>query len=84
MKNSFELFFIALLQVMLVSMNVVFISKDYIILLLITGFGISFSWSYNVKRVAIGNNKERLLYSLGACCGTLIGYYLANYLIKIL
>jgi hypothetical protein len=83
-KNNLKLFFVALIQVMLVSMNVIFISKGYVLLLILTGFGISFSWSYNVKRIAIGNNKERIVYSLGAALGTLIGYYLANYLIKII
>ena len=84
MKNNTKLFIVALIQVMLVSMNVVFITKGYIILLLIIGFGISFSWSYNVKRIAIGNNIERIVYATGASIGTLIGYYLATYLTKII
>lgn len=83
-KKNFNLFFIALLQVMFVSMNVVFISKGYVILLILTGFGISFSWSYNVKRIAIATTLDRFIYAFGAATGTLIGYYLSNWLIKII
>lgn len=83
-KKNLTLFFVAFLQVALVSMNVIFITKGYIICLLLTGFGISYSWTYNVKRIAIGTHLDRFIYALGAAFGTLIGYYLANYLIKIL
>jgi hypothetical protein len=83
-KKNLTLFFVAFLQVALVSMNVIFITKGYIICLLLTGFGISYSWTYNVKRIAIGTHLDRFIYACGAAFGTLIGFYLANYLITVL
>lgn len=78
-----KLFLTALLQVSLVSMNVVFISKDHFILMLITGFGISLTWSYNVKKIAIGSTADRIVYALGAMVGTGIGYYIAKQFVLI-
>lgn len=73
-----KLFITAFIQVALVSMNVVFISKGYIIPMVLTGFGISFTWTFNVKKIAFGNNIDRIIYAFGAASGTLAGYFLAN------
>jgi hypothetical protein len=83
-KSLFKLFILAFFQVMLVSMNVVFISKDYVLLLIITGFGISYTWSWNVKRISISNELDRFIYAIGAMCGTLFGYIFAKFLTEIL
>lgn len=84
MNKNLKLFLTAVTQVMLVSMNVVFISHSFIVLMLLTGFGISWTWSYNIKRIAISTNYERLIYASGASTGTGLGYYLAKHLITIL
>lgn len=78
---NWKLFFTALLQVCFVAMNVTFISKGYVILLAITAFGISMFWSSNVKSIAFGGLKDRLVYSTGAMIGTVIGYYLARFIV---
>jgi hypothetical protein len=83
-NKNILLFLTAFLQVSLVSMNVVFISQKSLIPMLITGFGISLLWTLNVKRVAFGEWRERIIYSSGAMIGTGFGYYFANYLIKLL
>lgn len=81
-KSELGLFFTAFLQVFLVATNVVFIHHDKIVALVITGFLISLVWTLNVKRVAFGGWKDRFIYATGAGVGTLIGYYLSNYIIK--
>lgn len=83
MKNRIILFLTALLQVTFVSMNVIFIANGKILLLTLTGFMISFIWTLNVKKVAFGTWIDRFVYAFGAMLGTLIGYYLSNYLITI-
>lgn len=75
-----KLFLTAWLQVGLVAMNVLFISEHKIIPMLLTSFGISLTWTFNVKRAAFGDWKDRLIYSTGAMTGTLTGYLLSNYL----
>lgn len=79
-----KLFLTAMTQVMLVSMNVVFIANDQIVATLITGFSISFVWTLNIKRIAIGTRGDQFVYATGAMCGTGMGYYLSKFLITIL
>lgn len=74
MKNQLQLFVTALLQVTFVSMNVVFISKALIIPMLLTGFLISLIWTLNVKKVAFGTWRDRIIYATGAMCGTYLGF----------
>lgn len=82
MKNiSWKLFFSAALQVSLVAMNVTFISKDYILLMLLTGFGISLIWTFNVTKVVLGTWKDKLTYAFGACFGTGMGYLISHIII---
>lgn len=78
------LFLTATLQVALVSMNVVFISKSMVVPMLITGFGISFIWMLNVKRAAFGGWTDRFIYSFGAMTGTGLGFLIVKFLIQIL
>ena len=79
-----KLFLTSFTQVALVAMNVNFIANGYIIPMLLTGFGISFVWTLNVKKVAFGTLNDRLIYSLGAMVGTGVGYYLSHILTQIL
>lgn len=69
---------------MLVAMNVNFIANGYIIPMLVTGFGISFVWTLNVRKIAFGSSKDRFIYALGAMIGTGVGYYLSHILTQIL
>lgn len=80
-KQRLSLFVTALVQVFFVSMNVVFITKGFIFLMLLTGFAISLLWTLNVKRIVIGNWTDRIVYASGASIGTLVGYFLSKFLI---
>lgn len=73
----FMIFLTAFIQVCLVAMNTVFISHGLIIPMLVTGFGISLVWTYNVSKVALGSLKDKLIYATGAMTGTGVGYMIA-------
>ncbi len=81
-KSRSALFLTAIFQVTFVSMNVLFISKGFILLMLLTGFMISLIWTLNVKKVAFGGWFDRLTYASGAMIGTGIGYLISNTIIK--
>lgn len=73
-----NLFLTGLLQVFLVAMNTVFISSGLVIPMLLTGFLISIVWSWNIKKIAFSNVKERITYSSGAAVGTGLGWWIAT------
>lgn len=75
-----SLFLSAFIQVCLVSLNVVFISKGLYIGVVVVAFLISFTWSFNVKKIAFGSTKDRMLYSSGAALGSVAGVYIADFL----
>ena len=77
-----ELFLTALFQVCFVAMQPLFIIHHKILPMLITGFLISLIWTFNVKKVAFGNLKDRFAYAMGATVGTGIGYLISNWLIQ--
>ena len=77
-----KLFLTAFLQVFLVSANTLFISKMFYPGIILAGFGISWFWSGNVKRISIGSVKDKFIYSLGAMFGGVTGVFVAN-LIKV-
>lgn len=83
MRDKIKLFLTAFFQVTFVAISQVAISKDVLWLLIIAGFMISYIWTMNVKRVAFGNHRDRLIYATGAMFGTITGYFLSNYIIKL-
>ena len=76
-----KLFTTGLLQVFFVVINTYFISKGYLLGIIICGFIISFIWSHNVKKIAFGSEYDRFIYSLGAMSGSLIAYFLGKIII---
>jgi len=66
-----KLFTTAFVQVFLVSANTFFITKLFWIGIAFAGFGISYLWTINVKKIAISSIKQRLIYSFGAMTGGL-------------
>lgn len=83
-KQKWALFLTAMIQVTFVSMNVTFIAHSKIIPMLITGFMISFVWTINVKKVALGNWLDRITYANGAMFGTGLGFFISKYLSQLL
>jgi len=81
-KSSLRLFLTAFLQVGLVAINVFQIANQHYVGAVIVGFGISFLWTFNVKRIAFSNLNNRILYSLGAALGTLTGIIISKFLLS--
>ncbi len=72
------IFFMGFLQVFLISCNTYFIAQRNFAGATIMGFLISFVWSGNVKKVALGTMQDRVKYSLGASMGSLLGLVAGN------
>lgn len=79
-----KLFLTAFLQVFFVAGNTVFISKQNYIGTAAFGFMISWLWTANIKKVAIGGTRERLIYATGAMFGALSGMFLSSFITKLL
>ena len=78
MKKHFIIFLTGYAQVFLVSANTYFISRTTWIGIAVCGFGISYLWTINVRRVTIGTRTEQIIYSTGAMLGGLTGVVLAR------
>lgn len=83
-SNEVSLFLTALLQVLLVAVNTYQLAHKKWIGCFIVGFAISFIWTFNVRRIAIGKLRERIVYALGAAVGTLLGLLLSIYVYEII
>ena len=80
MKKQIMIFITGFIQVLLVSANIYFISRTNWIGIAICGFGISYVWTVNVKKIAIGKTFEQIIYSTGAAMGGLVGVVLAKFI----
>jgi hypothetical protein len=73
-----KLFFTAFIQVFLVSVNVIFISRYYYLGIAIVAFLISFTWSFNVSKISVGSVRDKIIYSTGAMLGSLSGVFITH------
>jgi len=81
-SNLLKLFVTAFLQVFLVSANTYFISRIAWLGIAACGFGISYLWTLNVRRISAGTHVERVVYATGAMLGGLMGVLTSNLIIK--
>lgn len=78
MKKHPIIFITGFAQVFLVSANTYFISRTTWPGIAVCGFGISYLWTFNVRRVTIGTRAEQIVYSIGAMLGGLTGVMMAK------
>jgi len=78
MKKHLIIFITGYAQVFLVSANTYFISRTTWLGIAVCGFGISYLWTINVRRVTIGSRTEQIIYSTGAMLGGLTGVLIAR------
>jgi len=69
-------------QVFLVAANTYFISRTTWTGIAICGFGISYLWTINVRKVSIGAKSEQIVYATGAMLGGLSGVLVAKIIKK--
>ena len=84
MKGKVSLFVTGFIQVLFVAMNTYFLAKELFFGVMVASFLISFIWSINVKKVAFGNNSDRIIYALGATAGSLTGLWASSIISKTL
>jgi hypothetical protein len=77
MKNL-TLFATGFIQVFFVAVNTYFLAKGMYLGVMVASFMISIFWSFNVKRIAFGSFRDRVVYSLGATCGSLFGLWVSS------
>ena len=73
-------FFQSFLQVGLVSISTIFITKHLYYGIFIVGFLISLLWTFNVSRIAVSTIKQKITYSLGAGTGAVCGVLITQLL----
>lgn len=78
-SNLRKLFITAFLQVLLVSANAYFISRVAWFGVVACGFGISYIWTLNVKKISASSQLERIAYASGASIGGVVGLALSKY-----
>jgi len=79
-----KLFLTSFLQVFLVSINTIFLTKGFVIGIIITSFAINWVWMHNLKRTVTCDTRDKLLYSAGATTGSISGYYFSKLIFLIL
>lgn len=75
--NNLATFFYAWAQVTLICLNTWQIANCKFVGALIVGFLISLVWTFNVRRAVFGCWKTRIIYAVGASCGTATGLLLS-------
>ena len=83
-KQNLKLLASGFLQVYFVAINTVFLSKSFFIGVAFVGFLISFVWSFNVKRIAFGGMKDKVIYSTGAAIGSVLGLLTTKLLFSVI
>jgi len=73
-----QIFKTSFIQVFLVSINTICLSKGFYFGVAIFGFLISWFWVSNVKKANIATKKDQLIYSIGAMIGGLSGLLLTK------
>ena len=71
-------------QVYFVAVNTVFLSRAIYLGVVVAAFLVSFVWSFNVKKVAFGTTADRVIYSVGAMTGSVVGLATSDFLIRML
>lgn len=78
MKKLAVIFLTGFAQVFLVSANIYFISRTNWVGISVCGFGISYIWTINVRKVNLASRSEQFTYSFGAMIGGLCGVLMAK------
>jgi hypothetical protein len=83
-NDNIRLFFTGVLQVYFVAINTCFLAKEIYVGVLFAAFSISMIWSYNIKKIVFGTLTERIIYSIGATIGSLLGLYTSSFIMSLL
>jgi hypothetical protein len=73
-----KIFFQSFLQIGLVSISTVLITKHLYFGIFVVAFLISLLWTFNVSRIAVSSLKQKIIYSMGAGTGAVCGVLLTQ------
>ena len=79
-----EIFSTGFVQVFFVALNTVMLARHIYAGVFIASFLVSLVWGYNVRRVVLGSNADRISYALGAATGATVGLWLAELLLVVI
>ncbi len=82
MNDKMKIFFQSFLQIGLVAINTLLISKQLFLGVFICSFAISLLWAFNVSKIALSDLRSKIIYAFGAGCGAISGMFLINYILK--
>lgn len=69
-------------QVYFVSINTCFLAEKFLPGIIPASFLISYIWSINVRKVAFGGQRDRVIYSIGASLGSVSGLLTSSFILK--
>jgi uncharacterized phage infection (PIP) family protein YhgE len=75
-SQYFKIFATSFLQIGLVAINTVMITRGLVIGIFIVSVSISLLWCFNVSKLSVSKLEQKLIYSLGAGTGAVVGYFL--------
>lgn len=73
-----KIFFQSFIQIGLVAVNTLLISKQLFLGVFICSSAISLLWAFNVSEIALSDLKQKLIYALGAGTGAVTGLLLVK------
>jgi hypothetical protein len=76
-----KIFFQSFFQIGLVAINTYLIANGYLVAIFIVSFLISLLWAFNVAKVAISTNFQKLIYATGAGCGAITGLVIIKFIL---
>ncbi len=74
--SYFKIFATSFLQIGLVAINTVMITRGLVIGIFIVSVLISLLWCFNVSKLSVSKLEQKLIYSFGAGTGAVAGYFL--------
>lgn len=77
-----KLFFQSFMQIGLVAVNTLLISKGIYLGVFVVSFLISLLWAFNVSRVSVSTFKQKIIYAAGAGFGAIVGLFFVNLFFK--
>lgn len=83
MKDQLQLATTGFLQVFCVAVNAYTIAHAMLFWMVVSSFCINWLWSHNVKKIAFGGERDRVVYAGGAAIGCLCGFTVATFLARL-
>lgn len=77
-----KIFITSFLQIFFVSVNTVLLARGLVVGVFFAAFTISFIWCFNVSKVSVASMRQKVVYSLGAACGSVCGLLFTNFILN--